>query len=141
LGALGRLVLPLRLLAETPVMSTSRRFSDGRYSVCVKAPVAWMLTRVASPTCLALTCVSCVPAAAAMVVHTTVSKRIPSSCFSFISISPHARRISVLRVRHLPCRLRISPPPCGGYCPWVRPELSLQLACSPPALPDVLNPV
>ncbi len=26
------------------------------------------------------------------VVHTMVSKRIPSSCFSFISISPHARK-------------------------------------------------
>src|SRR5437763_6081891 len=70
-----------------------------------------------------------------MVVHSTVSKRIPSSCFSFISISPHARRISVVRVRHLPCRLRISPPPCGGYCPWVRPELSYCVLYSCPAVP------
>src|SRR5204862_3652371 len=51
------------------------------------------------------------------------------------------RKKSVLRVRHLPCRLRISPPPCGGYCPWVRPELSDCVLTPTGISPESLNPL
>ena len=138
MGACTAWVLSSMLVAEIPAMSTSNRFSVGLYSVCVKAPVVRNVTVATLPREETCTCVNCpsIAAAASIVLMAHSMESIPTSCINFSFILFLLTLPAVFRCvaasltqprKELAPRLSA----VTATAPWVRPELSTNVCCTP----------